>query len=120
MGISFALAGLVQLFMADVVVLVQGTCHLKGVGSQCTHGHWRLLHAVEAFVLALLFICPWAEYVESKRRDERARLSLGCKSYTYGSVDITEENDGTYESGSSSNSVRSRSSIVETHEAVIA
>jgi MFS family permease len=76
-GLGFALAGVAQAFMASLVTLVQGTCHMSGSEESsfskddCEHGHWQQLHGIEFILLGLLILVPFFDHREKTRQEKR-------------------------------------------------
>jgi MFS family permease len=73
-GIGFAVSGVAQAFMASLVQVVQGTCHMGGseessFSEDCEHGQWRQLHGIEFVVLGLLLLAPYFDHREKKRQE---------------------------------------------------
>jgi hypothetical protein len=83
-GIGFAVSGIVQLLMADLVMLVQGTCH-RHLGSadymtiQCSEGTWDALHFVQISLLGALLCVPYLDYRSKIRYDARVQKSILMK-----------------------------------------
>ena len=68
-GLGFCTTGVAQLFMANLVLAVQGDCHMGTVAqSSCDTGEWMRLHAVESVILVLLLWVPWKDRIESQQR----------------------------------------------------
>lgn len=73
-GIGFAVSGVMQVFMATIVQIVQGTCHMlptDDVSSDCDKGHWVQLHYFEFILLGILLLVPYFDQREKLRQDER-------------------------------------------------
>ena len=46
-----------QIFIASLVMTVQGDCHLEMVDG-CSHGYWKELHIVQLCILSALWLVP--------------------------------------------------------------
>lgn len=113
-GVGFALSGVAQAFISNVVRAVQGTCHLQGhvkdvnLAPPCDHGNWVSLHMLQFIVLTVLLIAPALDYFESimhKRRVREALGSLRSLSYQFSSNHDASYHDvqyGSIDSGDNS------------------
>lgn len=93
-GLAFAFSGAVQLLVAPLVGAVQGDCHLSQLpattptSSQlpddspvhiandvlpCFAGHWTMLHVVQFLMLGALWLAPWCDYIEDRKRHGHQR-----------------------------------------------
>ena len=104
-GIGYALSGVTQLFMVDLIHLVQGDCHLLSSSSssssisdekkqeECDSGAWWQLHIVQLSCLCVLGLVPVWDYRAriARQQLERERaltpVLLSTKSSPYGSLD---------------------------------
>ena len=56
-GLGFAASGVTQLFIAELVRAVRGTCYVAA-GEGCYQGTWKELHIVQLCILSALLIVP--------------------------------------------------------------
>jgi MFS family permease len=75
-GLGFAVSGVAQAFMASLVQVVQGTCHMmsrseeSSFSKDCEHGQWQQLHGIEFILLGLLLLVPYFDHREKKRQEK--------------------------------------------------
>jgi len=96
-GIGFTLSGIAQFYIADIVLAVNGTCHLSQDDVTCTHGFWRHLHFVQFVVLVFLLGVPAFElYSDKHRPSSRGTKKMLDKSDSlYGSTDSMSRHNST-------------------------
>jgi len=76
-GIAFGISGITQFFMASLVRIVQGDCHLVYLENSvegetpCFPGYWKQLHIAEILVLLALTLAPITEQAEIRKRKEQ-------------------------------------------------
>jgi len=114
-GIGFALAGVSQIFMASLVLAVQGNCHLMTTSYDttnpaidCFSGYWKQLHWTEVSLLAVLLVVPVFEHFDRAFQKSRVQEALLRGSFSnsshskiqYGSIQMScdehEQDSNTY------------------------
>ena len=84
-GLGFAIAGIAQIFMASLVELTQGDCHLyygtaESQIPNCNKGKWTQLHIVQACVLLVLTLDPVVQRLREFRRKQKIEAVLARQS----------------------------------------
>jgi hypothetical protein len=72
-GVGFAVSGVAQAFMASLVQVVEGTCHMseeRSFSEDCELGRWQQLHGIEFILLGLLILAPFFDHREKKRHEK--------------------------------------------------
>lgn len=99
-GLGFAIAGLSQAFMAVLVELVQGDCHLSvemiaKSSFDCDKGRWTQLHVWQIIGLVVLAIAPVLERLEDDRNKKKIQATMMQSPLLHSSYgSITKEIDG--------------------------
>jgi len=104
-GIGFALSGFSQIYMASLVLAVQGDCHrmvsldTTDPASNCSTGYWKELHFCEVALLGVLLLAPFFEHLDrtqcARQLEEAAGRSTSSTPTTagYGSLTAVDESE---------------------------
>jgi len=86
-GITFLVAGIVQLSMKEVIAYAIGTCHLKGTfvedggvgtpdgGEECDGGNWEVVYYGQLISFMVVFVIPTVDtYLEKVQMNDMREI----------------------------------------------
>lgn len=103
-GLGFALSGIAQIFMASLVRMLAGDCHLQEdsiyATVPCHHGRWTSFHLLQISLLALLTLIPIMTWRDNAKQQHRQSFAISKAAEACASPDTSLDSASSHSTAS--------------------